>query len=115
MFSFNRPVKFYIYNKPTDMRKSFDGLSGIIINHLERDPLSGSAYLFINRSRNRLKILLWDHGGYWILYKRLEQGTFQFADDILSHEVIELGYEQLQKLVCGVDIVSGKQRKRHTF
>ena len=113
MFSFPHHLKFYLYNKPTDMRRSFDGLSGIITNHLSQNPSSGHAFLFINRNRNRLKILLWDRHGYWIFYKRLEQGTFQFAEEILDHEVIEMGYDHIMMLLEGVDLSSVKKRKRY--
>ena len=95
------------------MRKSFDGLSGIIVDHLDRNPLSGNAYLFINRMRNRLKILLWDRHGYWIFYKRLEEGTFQFAEDVLNHEVIEMRYEHIMMMLEGMDLSGIRSRKRY--
>ena len=71
MIAISSHLKFYLYSQPTDMRKSFDGLSGIVGNHLKRDPLSGDVYLFLNKRHDRLKLLLWEGDGFWILYKRL--------------------------------------------
>jgi transposase len=115
MFSFPDNLKFYLYNKPTDMRKSFDGLSGIIINYLKEDPLCGHAFLFVNRNRDRMKILLWKRDGFWIFYKRLEQGTFQFADELLESKTIEMNHRQMTMLIGGIDISTQKQRKRYNI
>ena len=68
-------LKIYACTEPTDMRTSFDGLSGIVANLLAEDPLSGHLFLFRNRTRDRLKILYWDRDGLAIWYKRLEKGT----------------------------------------
>ena len=64
-------LKFYLYPQATDMRKSFDGLSGIVTSVLARDPMSGEVYIFVNRRRDRMKLLLWDKSGFWLFYKRL--------------------------------------------
>jgi hypothetical protein len=56
------------------MRKSFDGLQGLVVNELEMDSLSGDIFIFINKRRDRVKILVWDRNGFWLFYKRLEQG-----------------------------------------
>lgn len=58
------------------MRKSFNGLMGLVTNELGRNPLSGEVFIFINRTRNSMKLLHWEHGGFVLYYKRLEQGTF---------------------------------------
>ena len=63
----------YLYRSPCDMRKSFDGLCGLIRSELDSDPLSGSLFVFVNRRRNMVKLLYWDRDGFMILYKRLER------------------------------------------
>ena len=106
-------LHFFLYRHPTDMRKSFDGLSGLVTNHLEQNPLSGDVYVFLNRRRNRLKLLLWDGDGFWIFYKRLEKGAFQlplFAENALS---LELAYDQLLLMLQGIDLTSIKRRPRY--
>lgn len=77
MVALTARVKFYLYAQATDMRKSFDGLSGVVTSALGRDPTNGDVYVFVNRRRDRMKLLVWDHTGFWLFYKRLEQGTFQ--------------------------------------
>lgn len=71
---------FYLYAAPVDMRKSFDGLSGLVTNHLRHDALAyGRVYLFVNRQRDKLKLLYYDAGGFVQYYKRLDRGTFSYA------------------------------------
>ncbi|MDZ7364227.1 MAG: IS66 family insertion sequence element accessory protein TnpB [candidate division KSB1 bacterium] len=77
MFPITAHFKFYLYAQATDMRKSFDGLSGVVATVLGRDPTSGDVYVFVNRRHDRMKLLVWDRTGFWIFYKRLEHGTFQ--------------------------------------
>jgi transposase len=77
-------LKIFVYTPAADMRKGIDGLSGIIRGELRGDPTDGSLYLFVNRRRDRLKILHFDGGGYWLYYRVLESGTFEAlaaADD----------------------------------
>jgi transposase len=70
-------VPVFLCSQPTDMRKSFDGLQGMVSEYLGQDPLLGHLFLFLNRRRDRVKVLLWDRDGLVIWYKRLEAGTFQ--------------------------------------
>ena len=70
-------VRIFLCTTPTNMHYSFDGLMGRAQEIFDQDPTSGHLFLFINRSRDRIKILFWDHGGFCIFYKRLERGTFQ--------------------------------------
>jgi transposase len=106
-------LRFYFYRHPTDMRKSFDGLSGVVIQAMLRDPLSGDVYVFLNRRRDRMKLLVWERGGFWILYKRLEKGTFQLPPNPAEEDSIELPYEELLMLVEGIDLSSVKRRIRY--
>jgi len=106
-------LRFYLYAQPTDMRKSFDGLSGIITNARLGDPTSGDVYVFINRRRDRMKLLVWDRSGFWLFYKRLEKGTFQMPAHPQQQLSIELSYDVLLMLVEGIDITSIKRRPRY--
>ena len=76
MIGSTRQVSVYAYGGPVDMRKGFDGLTGLVEQELGRDPLSGDLFLFVNRDRRRAKVLLWDGTGLCLYSKRLEQGRF---------------------------------------
>lgn len=113
MFLPTSQLCFYLYHRPTDMRKSFDGLSGLIVNNLKQNPLSGTVYVFVNKRRNRIKLLIWDGDGFWIFYKRLEKGTFQIPDDPSQGACCELAYDQLLLMLQGIDPASVKRRVRY--
>ena len=100
----------YWHTEPTDMRKGIDGLSGIVRRQFDGDPLDGSLYLFINRRRDRMKILHWDGGGFWIYYRVLEQGTFELHRSTDQRLVIDA--TQLAMLLSGVALDT-KRRKRY--
>ncbi len=104
-------VSIFLYTEPTDMRKSFDGLSGIVRSEFEGDPLDGNLFLFINRRRDRIKILHFDGGGYWLHYKLLEAGTFE----VIASEAkcAQIDSTQLAMLLGGVSLVGVKRRKRY--
>src|SRR5690606_22725089 len=76
MFSLGSSHRFYLSEGHCDMRKSFDGLCGLVISVRQRQPTSGEVFVFLNRSRTHIKLLHWEHGGFVLYYKRLEQGTF---------------------------------------
>lgn len=111
-------VKIYLCTQPTDMRRGFDGLSGMAQTLLQQDPLSGHLFVFRNRNRDKLKILYWDQDGLAIWYKRLEQGTFQFPidakkkDDAKIDTGVEISSSELSLLLGGIDLRSVKKRKR---
>lgn len=104
-------VPIYLYSGPVDMRKGFDGLSGIVRGQLGADPLDGSLFLFINRRRDRLKILHFDGTGWWLYYKLLEAGTFENID--ADGPYVELDATQLAMILGGVSLVGAKRRKRY--
>ena len=112
MLGFSSPQRFHLYRHPTDMRKGFDGLAGLVTSALRADPLSGDAYLFLNRRRNRLKLLVWESGGFVIYYKRLEKGTFELPELSPSADAIELTWDELVMLISGVALSSIKRRPR---
>lgn len=76
MIGSTRNLHVFAYSSPADLRKGFDGLYGIVRSELQRDPLDGDCFLFVNRARSRAKVLLWDGTGLCIYMKRLEQGRF---------------------------------------
>ena len=106
-------LSFYFYRQPTDMRKSFDGLCGLITTLPDHDPLDGSVYIFINKRKNRIKLLFWDSDGFWIFYKRLEKGTFQVSYDFEDTDALEWSYDQLLLILSGIDLTSVKRRNRY--
>jgi len=106
-------LRFYLYSQPTDMRKSFDGLSGIVTNARLGNPTSGDVYVFVNRRRDRMKLLVWERTGFWLFYKRLEQGTFQIPPHSADQKTIELSYDVLMMLVEGIDVTQIKRRRRY--
>jgi transposase len=112
-------VRVFLCTRPTDMRKSFDGLQGLVQEFLGQDPLSGHLFLFLNRRRDRIKILLWEPDGWVIWYKRLEAGTFQQLDPAgcagpgSGQAGIELTATELALLLAGVDLGSARRRKRY--
>lgn len=111
MLSFNGGLKVYVALDPCDMRKSFHGLTAMVRNHLELDPLSGAAYLFTNKSRTLIKILYFDSTGYWVVAKKLEHGTFSWPKDIEGgRRTLVLKPTALAMLTDGIDLRDGLQR-----
>lgn len=90
MFSLNDSMRYLLYNRPTDMRKSFHTLSGIITDAMGQDPCSGNVYIFINRARDRIKLLHWEPGGMVLYSKLLEAGTLEGACDLSFSIVVFL-------------------------
>jgi transposase len=110
MFSLSSLHRYLLYNQPTDMRKSFDALCGLVRNELKRDPLSGEVFMFLNRSRTHLKLLHWERGGLVLYYKRLEKGSF--APPMLTGSATALSYAQLVLLTEGITIQKSTQKPR---
>ena len=98
MLSLTSEHSYFLYQGSCDMRKSFDGLCGLVSRELGREPTSGEVFVFLNRSRTHLKLLHWERGGFVLYYKRLEQGTFAVpaASASLSWAELVLMIEGLQ-------------------
>lgn len=105
----------YLYRQPTDMRKSFEGLSGIVSSALDANLLSGDVFVFLNKRRDRIKLMLWDRDGFWIFYKRLEKGTFQLPAIDSSMDAVELSYDMLWLMIAGIDSNFIKRRPRYVL
>lgn len=103
MIPFGPATRIFLAPGPTDMRRSFDGLAETVRQQLGDDPLSGHLYIFTNRRRNRLKILVWDGSGLWVCAKRLEEGTFRWPTPEPGRQKVRLSAEELALLLGGLD------------
>lgn len=112
MTGFTLPAAAFLSTRATDMRKSIDGLCGEVREYLGCEPMDGHLFVFYNRCRDKLKFLFWDRDGYWVMYKRLEAGTFQMPSIPKGADRIVLGNEQLQLILYGIDLDSVRHRKR---
>jgi transposase len=113
MLSFASGMKIFVYTRATDMRKGFNGLSGIVRSEFQADPADGSLFLFINRRRDRMKLLHFDGGGYWLYYRLLEAGTFEELKANDGSCRLRIDATQLSMLLSGVSLVrSDRRRKR---
>jgi transposase len=110
MISLPSAVRIYLCTKAVDLRKSFDGLSGLVQECFGHDPLSGHLFIFLNRRRDRIKLLYFDRDGLAIWYKRLEAGSYQMPP--ATQDGIELQPAQFAMLLSGIDLRTARQRKR---
>ncbi len=106
-------ARIFVFSEATDMRKSFNGLSGLVSEHFDVELLSGHLFLFCNRRRDRIKLLYWDKDGLAIWYKQLEAGSYQLPKVDSQSNTIEIDHTQLSLLLSGIDLTSVKQRKRY--
>ncbi len=104
-------VRIFLCTRPTDMRKSFDGLTGLVQECFNQDLLTGHLFLFVNRRRDRIKLLHFDRDGLVIWYKRLEAGSFEMPSTA-EPDGIELQPAQLAMILSGIDLKSARQRRR---
>jgi transposase len=105
-------ARIYLCTSPADMRRGFDTLAVIVREFLGHDPLSGHLFLFVSRSKDRLKVLYWDADGFALWYKRLEEGTFRVPAVAGSGTSVELKASELAMLLEGIDLRSLKRTKR---
>jgi transposase len=105
------PVRVFLCTATTDMRKSFSGLHGLVVEVLRQNPLSGDWFVFLNRRRDRIKVLAWEQDGFSIWYKQLQVGTFALP----SHQgdSLQLTSAQFALLLSGVDLRQTRPRKRY--
>jgi len=105
--------QYHLYRKETDMRKGFDSLSGIISNELGKRVIDGDAFIFINRPRTHIKLLVWEKGGFTLFYRRLEQGTFEVPVFNLDDQSMQISPDQLHFILKGISLKEIKYRKRY--
>jgi transposase len=107
MFGLSHSIKVFLAVDPVDLRKSFNGLHGVVLDRLKEDPCSGALFVFTNRRHNRIKTLYWDGTGMWVAIKRLEQGCFTWPQAVAENDKLELAPEALALLLDGVDLRQG--------
>lgn len=114
MIALTPQIRAFLYRRPTDMRKSFHGLVALTQSALKQDPLSGSLFVFLNRRRDRVKILYWGHTGFCIWYQQLEKGTYQIPDvtTLQDQDTLEVTRSQLSLILDGIELSSVRQRLR---
>jgi transposase len=112
MLSLGSSHRYYLYSGVADMRKGFDGLSGLVLSEMGGDPLSGDVFIFVNRGRNRMKLLVWEDSGFVLWYKRLEEGTFEFPAVVPGQSSVGISWHQLVLILEGVSLESVVHRKR---
>lgn len=101
-------VRAYVCIEPTDMRKSIDGLVQLIEPVFKADPFCGHMFMFLGKSRNKAKIVMWDRTGFWLLYKRLEKGRFPRPDELAARG---LSWTELSAFLEGIDMTRMKRIK----
>lgn len=111
MVALSNALRYFLYREDTDMRKGFDGLSGVVRQALNKDPLSGDVFIFFNKRRTQIKLLLWERDGFSIYYKRLERGTYELPLHTGMH-TIELRSDELMLILQGISLKSVRRRER---
>lgn len=111
MLSLPASTRVFIHREPVDFRKSHDGLSGIIRRDLKENPLSGDLFAFLNKRRDRVKLIQFDGNGLWLHYKRLESGTFRRPTAKLDGTA-QYTRADLALLLEGIEVKKGKLKRR---
>jgi len=112
MLGFHSAQRYFVCTTPVDMRKGIDGLCGVVRHLLEDNPQSGYVFIFFNKDRDKIKILVWDVGGYVMYLKRLERGSFEVIPESEGKAKLSLRYDHLVMLLSGLSIRHVVQRKR---
>jgi transposase len=113
MLSVSPAVKIFLYNDIADLRRGYDGLASIVQGAMGEDPLSGSLYVFLNRRRNRIKMLYWDDDGYAVWMKRLERGCFEMPQvDATDGASLKITASVLSLILEGIDLSSVRRHRR---
>lgn len=110
---FHSRLRYFLYRHVCDMRKGYDGLSGLVRNELKKDPLLGDVFIFFCRHFRKVKVLHWQGDGFAIYSKRLEKGTFEQLKNQGASVSVEITAEQLRFILDGVQLSSVKKRMRY--
>jgi transposase len=113
MIGLDQKRRYFLHSGVTDIRKSFDGLSGLVTNEMKGQLLSGDVFIFLNRRRNMVKLLVWDRSGFVIYYKRLEKGTFEIP--VSEGTSVEIEWSQLIMILEGIQLKSVNRRLRYAI
>ena len=109
---FERSRKYYLYDQPCDMRKSFNTLGALVKHQMHLPLLSGSGFVFINRRRTHLKMLLWEGDGFSLYFKRLEKGTYEHPSAEIGYEI---SHQKLLLILSGIETKKVVKRKRFSL
>jgi transposase len=113
MIFLSRAVRVYVATQPTNLRQTFDGLSNQVRSVLKRDPLSGHMFVFLNRRKTQIRLLLWTRGGFTIIAKRLEGGTFAFTRAVTTEaKCVPIEAHELSLLLEGIEIQQARVSHR---
>lgn len=113
MLLLSRAVHVYVATAPCNLKKSFEGLTNEVRQVLAKDPLSGHVFVFLNRRKTQVKLLLWTRGGFTIVTKRLERGTFTFPARVTPDACsVEVDVHELSMLLEGIDVTRAKTSRR---
>ncbi len=113
VLSFPTNVRLYLATEPTDLRRSYNGLSALVDGTFGKQAMSGDLFIFLNRRANQVRILFWDNDGYAIMMKRLEEGTFRRVKTTEGKDLVELDAGELAMLLEGIDAPTIKRRRRY--
>ena len=113
MLHLSAACRYFLYSGPTDMRKGFDSLCGIISSHMNQNVLSSAVFIFFNKKHNQVKLLLWEGDGFAMYYKRLEQGTYEVPATDNNDTSVSISSQQLQLILQGISLRSIRKRKRY--
>lgn len=113
MLSFPFTTRIYLCTEAVDLRKSFDGLCGLVEAVFQQDVFDGHLFLFLNKRRDRLKAMWWDEDGLAIWYKRLEEGSFEIPARDKDTNQLELDSTELAMMLKGIALTTAKRRKRY--
>ena len=113
MLTLPASVRIYVAAEPVDLRRGFDGLAAAARGVIGADPMSGHIFVFLNRKRNRIKLLVWDRTGYLLVYKRLERGTFRIATEPrVGERHVEVDAGELGLMLEGLDLRGARRQRR---
>ena len=113
MFSLSSSHQFFLFSEPTDMRKSFDGLCGLVSSKMGRNPTSGEVFIFIGTRKDAIKLLHWESGGFVLYYKRLEKGTFELPKNNSENNTLPICWPSLVLLIEGIRVEKYRQNTRY--
>ena len=113
MLSLSLPFDVLLFSEPIDLRKSYDGLAGLVREHLDRDVLDGGLFVFLNKRRNRIKLLFWVQDGLVIVQKRLELGCFSRPASAGTDRSVRLTPAELGLLLEGIEVLQARRSRRY--
>jgi transposase len=116
VLTFSPTQRIFLARAVVDMRKSFDSLTSLVRNQLDKDPFTGDAFVFVGKGRDRVKILVWDASGFWVCAKRLEKGTFALPKPAMAKDAtssLPLSVADVHLLLEGIDVHAATYKQHY--